>query len=536
MNTNIRILFTAAVVFVCASCQDYNELSKNQNVPTSAPPSLILPGVIEHMNDQNAWTGKQGSMSAAQFFISTYDYYGTNNYDQQPFTKAKDNFEYTAVLQNVVLMEAEARKGASTDLNPYSALGKFFKAFYFNLMSQKLGDIPLSQALEGATNTTPEYDKQKDVYIQVLKWLDEANADLASIIATGNPDCVGSYCKGISGDEFLGNSLTSWQKIVNSYTLRVLISLSKKENDADLKIKEKFAAIVGDPTKYPVMESLDDNLQYKYNASYNNYPKNPTSQGRDAQRENIGSAFLNVTTALNDPRTFIAATPAPNEIQSGKSFTDYTAYVGAPAGLSMSDLGNNAQGGKYSFINALRYYADFAGSKAEPAIIIGYPELCFNIAEGLNRNWATGDAEAWYIKGIKASMEHFGIVDGADITVGNNLSTVIYGTVMNISVTDYLNQTSVQYQGGADGLEQILTQKYIAFWQNSNWEAFFNQRRTGIPAFSTGVGNGNGNKIAVRWQYPVAESSSNAKHYTDAVTRQFGANNDDLNGVLWILQ
>ncbi|WP_333821253.1 SusD/RagB family nutrient-binding outer membrane lipoprotein [Ohtaekwangia sp.] len=534
MSRYSKLFFTMLVVAVCG-CQNYDELSKNQNVLTSAPPSLILPGVIEHMNNENAWSGKQGSMSAAQFFVSTYDYYGTNNYDQAPFTKGTDNFEYTEVLQNVVQMELEARKGASTDLNPYSALGKFFKAYYFNIMSQKLGDVPLSQALQGANGKTPEYDTQKNVYIQILKWLDEANADLASIIATGNPNCVGSYCKSIAGDEFMGNSLAGWQKIVNTFTLRVLISLSKKENDADLKIKDKFAAIIGNPATYPVMESLEDNLQYKYNASYNNYPKNPTSQGRDAQRENVASAFLNVTTALNDPRTFIAATPAPNEIQAGKSFTDYAAYVGAPAGLSMSDLGNNAQGGKYSFINALRYYADFAGSKAEPAIIIGYPELCFNIAEGLNRGWASGDAEDWYVKGITASMEHFGIVDGSDITVGNNLSTVIYGTVMNISVTDYLNQSSVQYKDGADGLEQILTQKYIAFWQNSNWEAFFNQRRTGVPAFSTGVGNGNGNKIAVRWQYPVAEAATNAKNYNAAVQRQFSGS-DDLDGVLWILQ
>jgi hypothetical protein len=293
----------------------------------------------------------------------------------------------------------------------------------------------------------------------------------------------------LSGDIYLGNNLKRWQKVVNSFTLRVLISLSKKENDTDLNVKQKFAAIVGDPVKYPVLSGLIDNLQFTFNAAYNPYPKNPTSLGRDGTRENVGSAFLDIATTLKDPRTFIAATPAPAKILAGKVFTDFTAYVGAPAGLSMGALGTNAQGGEYSYINALRYSFDFAGSKAESAIIIGYPELCFNVAEGINRGWATGNAATWYTTGITAAMNFLGIIEGSSITVGNLTGTTIYGSVDNISIAAYLAQPAVLYQSGAAGLTQILQQKYLAFWQNSNWEAFFNQRRTGVPTFSEGAGS-----------------------------------------------
>jgi hypothetical protein len=532
MKAYIKFFTAILAIIFFGSCQDYNELVQNKNVPTSVPPSLLLAEELNHLNDQNAWDGKQGSQSAAQFYISTYDYYGTNNYDQQPFTKNENNFEYVGALQNIMQMELEAKKGASTDLNPYTAMGKFLRAYYYNLMSQKLGDLPLSQALAGEANKFPTYDTQKNVYIQILKWLDEANADFSQIIATGNTACVGAYCNNLSGDAFLGNSLSAWQKVVNSFTLRVLISLSKKESDADLKIKQRFNDIVSDPVKYPVLGGLEDNLQYKYNASYNNYPKNPTSRGRDATRENVGSAFLDLTTSLKDPRTFVAATPAPG-LLTGKTFADFSAYAGAPAGLGMSELGNNAQGGKYSYINAVRYYADFAGSKAEPAMIIGYPELCFNIAEGINRGWATGDVASWYTKGITSSMNFLGITEGGSITVGD-LNGTVYGTVKNISIAAYLAQPTVAYKGGTDGLTQILNQKYIAFWQNSNWEAFFNQRRTGVPTFSSGPGNGNGGKIAIRWQYPVGEANANPTNYKAAVDRQFGT--DDLNGKIWILQ
>lgn len=526
MKLHTKILSTVFLLSTLSGCQDYDELVKNPNLPTAVPPSLLLTGALDHMNADNAWDGKQGSQSAAQFYLSTYDYYGTNNYDQGPFTQSTNNFEYTAVLQNLAQMDIEAEKAGLPEVNPYSALGKFLRAYYFNLMSQKLGDVPLSEALLGEANPAPKYDTQKDVYIQILAWLEESNSDLTQLIASNAT---------FTGDIFLGNSLSKWQKVVNSFTLRVLVSLSKKENEAGMNVKQKFAAIVGDPAKYPTISDLGDNLQYTFNAAYNPYPKNPTSLGRDGTRENVGSVFMDLTTSLKDPRTFIAGTPAPAKLLAGKLFTDFAAYAGAPAGLGMSDLGVNAQGGEYSYINALRYSFDFAGSKAEPAIMIGYPEHCFNVAEGINRGWATGDAAAWYVKGIKASMNFLGITEGSSITVGNLTGTVVYGSVDNISIAAYLAQPEVAYQGGASGLTQILKQKYIAFWQNSNWEAFFNQRRTGVPTLSEGPGNGNGNKVAKRWQYPRAEADANPTNYEEAVQRQFNGV-DDLNGQLWIVK
>ena len=524
MKKYIRIIASALLIAIISSCQDFNELVKNPNLPSAVPPSLLLTGALAHLNDQNAWDGKLGSQSAAQFYVSTYDYYGTNNYDQEPFTKTQNNFEYTTGLQNIVQMYLEGKNAGKNELNPYNALGKFLNAYYFNIMSQKMGDVPLSEALKAEKNPAPKYDSQKDVYIQILAWLDEANSDLTKLIA--NNDAT------LTGDIYLGNDLKQWQKVVNSFTLRILISLSMKDNEVGLNVKQKFAAIVNDPAKYPVLNGLKDNLQYTFNASYNPYPKNPTSLGRDGTRENVGSAFLDLATSLNDPRTFITATPAPARLTSGKLFSDYSAYKGAPAGLSMGDLGKNAQGGEYSYVNALRYSYDFAGSKAEPAIIIGYPELCFNIAEGINRGWVTGDASIWYTKGIAASMNFFGITEGSSIAVGNLTGTTTYGSV-TVSLASYFAQASVKYKGGADGLTQILNQKYLAFWQNSNWEAFFNQRRTGIPSFSEGVGSGNGNKIAKRWQYPRSEIDANKSNYNTAIQNQFSGD-DTLNGLLWI--
>jgi hypothetical protein len=89
----------------------------------------------------------------------------------------------------------------------------------------------------------------------------------------------------------------------------------------------------------------------------------------------------------------------------------------------------------------------------------------------------------------------------------------------------------------ANGLTQILTQKYVAFFMNSGYESYYNWRRTGIPAFSQGdVGIGTGNNlIPLRWQYPQDEITYNNANYKTAVTAQYGGT-DDVNAKMWLIK
>ena len=90
------------------------------------------------------------------------------------------------------------------DVNAYSALGKFFRAYFFENMTRRLGDIPMTEALPGLDNLTPKYNTQKEVYVQVLKWLDDANTDMTALIAKGDNN--------LTGDIYLGNSLRRGKK------------------------------------------------------------------------------------------------------------------------------------------------------------------------------------------------------------------------------------------------------------------------------------------------------------------------------------
>jgi len=134
------------------------------------------------MNDDNAWDGFLGSMNSNQFWISTYTYYGTNNYDQGPFIGGSFNYYAYNAKRDTDGRERLKKRGLLTPTRIHRWVS-FSRAYYYNLMSQKYGDLPQSEALQGAAKTAPVYDSQHDIYVQILKWLDDANTELGAMVA-----------------------------------------------------------------------------------------------------------------------------------------------------------------------------------------------------------------------------------------------------------------------------------------------------------------------------------------------------------------
>lgn len=513
MKSINKIVLTLVVLLALSSCRDYAELEQNENRPNAVPAGLVLNGVLNDFYER-PWSLEHRQN---QYWCCNYNYYGTNEY----WSNATLSF---LTLKNVVKMEEEAKRSGAGDINPYSAIGKFLRASFYVRMSQRVGDLPLEEALLGLEATAPAYASQKSIYVSVLNWLEEANSDLAQLIVAND--------RTLSGDIYLNNDLRKWQKVVNAFKLRVLISLSKKEGDAELNVKGKFAAMMNDPAKYPLMTSNSDNMEYKYNGTTNLYPTNPGNRGFDKNRYNMAATYIDLLKGYQDPRLFVVANPAKKKIADGVAPNDFAAYAGASSGESLDNMSTKAGLGEYSFANQKRYYSTFIGY--EPAVQISYAEQCFNVAEGINRAWSTGDASQWYQNGIKASMQFYGVADGAVIQITEPDNDLVIGTY-TANVTNYLNQASVVYKGNnASGLKQILEQKYLAFFQQSGQEAYFNYRRTGTPAFLTGPGTGNNGVIPKRWLYPQSESAVNNENYTKALSNQFGTAGDNLNSDLWL--
>jgi len=472
-------------VLMVSSCKKQEYYQVNPNSPSVATPSLLLTNILE-----DVFNGRPESPSYASRQLVDYD--GTQTYVNYGWTRG--SFGDYDQLRQVKDMDSAAAK--SGEIN-YRALAKFFRAVYFIDLTETFGDVPYSDAMKALQgNFTPKYDTQKDVYIGCLADLEDANNMLDKANGT------------ISGDIIYGgvaDPAKAWKQLINAFRLRVLIHLSKKEGDGDLNIKSQFQAIVSNPSKYPLMSSIDDNGQIVFNTSdASNYY--PTYLSNDMQTAtSLEKGFVNLMKDRNDPRLFSLAEPVGNQPAGVIS-----SYAGIDGGLTSGDQQTqSAQASKPK----KRYWNDQVN---EPHIFLSYAEQEFVIAEAIARGWVTGAGTAadHYNNGITASMQFYGI--------GNS------------AITAYLAEPNVVYNA-ADAIPMIITQKYLTFFMNSGWEPFFEQRRTGIPTFSVGPGTINNMQIPKRWMYPQGELSNNGDNLAAALQNQYGGT-DDINGVMWLLK
>ena len=265
MNTIIKqkgkgiLLLLMAMIF--NSCTNFEDLADNPNRATSVPPSMLLSGVISDLISDGSWSSTQRDN---QFWAISFDYYGSQDYQW-----GAAGFKYN-VLANVVAMEKEAQSLDSKNI--YEGIGKFFKAYYFDNMTKRLGDIPMTEALKATANIEkPKYDSQKEVYEQVLIYLEDANAQIALARTQ-----VG--IAPLQGDPLFKGNLIKWQKSVNAFHLRVLMSLSSRSTE--MNVAARIKAILDNPAKYPLMTGLEDNMARQYGNEQNNYyPLNPSNFG-----------------------------------------------------------------------------------------------------------------------------------------------------------------------------------------------------------------------------------------------------------------
>ena len=522
-NKLITVIALAAIIISSGCSKKFEEITNNPNQPVSVPAYLLL----RQIENDLALSPNVGD-KICQHVLSSYTYYGDNQY-----WTGETSLNY-GTLNNVIAMEKEAAK-SSGDENPYAALAKFFKAYLFIDMSLRVGDLPMTEALLGLENPTPKYDTQKDIFKQSLQLLEDANTQLASLISSSNTSILGDFYfqERISNGKDALTTLKQWQKVVNTYKLRVLIELSKKEDDGDLNIKQKFSDVVSNSSKYPIMTDLSDNWEYVYNSNYNYYPNNKSNFGFDALRICVAATWLNNLASLHDLRAMKVAEPARGQ---GYEDTDYRSFVGGPNGLDMSSLGEGVQtNSTFSCVGRKRYYDGFTG---ENTFIVGYPEMCLNIAEAINRGWLSGDADSWYQKGVKAMFAFYGVNDGANTVsfLRTNAPGDYISYDIDFSYDDYFAQPAVQYAGdNEEGLQQILLQRYLALARNSGLEGYYQWRRTGVPEFSVGSGTGNSGVIPLRFQYPASELATNSANYKAAVQSQYSGS-DNINSKMWIIQ
>jgi hypothetical protein len=477
---NIVLFVLVAASFT--ACKKYSDFQTNPNLPSTATPALLLTDICYSMFYVDN--------TSAAFAVRHLTYYerGNSNVDYSWTAGSFDNYN---ILRQVMQMDSLAHQSGQEQ---YYGLTKLFRAILFSQLTEIFGDIPYSQAMQAVSgNFKPEYDTQESIYAGLLQELEEAN----NLLDPGKGK--------INGDIIYDGDAEHWKKFADAFKLRLLIHLSNKESNTTLDIKTQFQNIISNPAQYPLFTGNSDNAQLVFNASSPNnyYPDYGYLSLSTAVSMEKG--LVDILKDLHDPRLFEFAEPI-----SGLAAGEFDNYDGVDAGLTISD--QQTTSADASRIKA-RYYNDKIN---EPLIFMGYAEQEFLIAEAIVRNWITGagTAEEHYNNGVRASMSFYNIPDA--------------------EIDTYLQQPNVAFDP-ANALYLIAIQKYIALFMNSGWEAFMEQRRTGIPTLNVGPGTYNDGMVPKRWMYPQSEYDYNLANLEEALQRQYSGV-DDVNNVMWLLQ
>lgn len=508
-NKSILLLAVSFSIFQ-SSCKKFDDINTNPNSPSSTTPSLLATNLI--LNITSAPGNKTFMLPA---LTSKHVAWGELPQGEQYNNYGSSSFSGVAVLTNVQKMIDLA---PALDKGAYTGLGLFIKAYKLYYASISVGDIPYSEALKGEQGIVkPKYDTQKDVMIQVLKDLESSS----KAFSTG---------KDFGGDPVLNGSVKAWRKVVNSFRLKVLISLSIKQNDPDLKIKETFANILQNE---PILTSNSDNLQLVYSDKANQlYPFN-SSINKFTSYAMVSTTVIDSLKKYNDYRLFYYAAPSVYKVQSeSKQPDDVDAYQGIDPSSPFTDVASKYNSKKYSQLN-LRYTGYAPG---EPLVRIGYAEQNFIISEAIVRGWVPGgNAKNYYEEGIKSSMNFTVAFTPDDVKYHSGkriTSSYISGT--------YLINPNVAFSTASQRqLQQIGVQKYLMYFMQYPYDAYYDYRRTGFPDLpvnaATSTNPFDKNKIPLRYTYGGEEYNYNLDNLKVALDRQYNGN-DRTDGVMWILK
>lgn len=484
----LKSLIIFGFIALSSGCtKDFDEINSNPNAPTAVNSGLLLPQIQrDMMNSVLGETWGIGNIviqhTAKNQFVNEDRYlWGELN---SIWNNVYDNMRDV----NNIIIQSEANGE-----NNYKGVALVMKSWMFSLATDAYGDVPYSQATnaKGGENY-PKYDTQEEIYTGILADLKTAS------------DLLGSSSESVAGDIIYGGDVDQWKKLANSLRIRALMRISRKRDvSADLK------AIVDNPAAYPVFESTDDNAVYTFKStSPDQFPLH-TSRIGSFNEFRASKTLMDTLQFLDDPRMPIFFRPTPATEGSANP-----EYVGIPNGLNDVDALQYNGGPQFQSTVGRLYFEEAVstqGLSIAKGVIMTYAELQFLLAEAAEKGLISSDAKTYYENGVNAAFAFYGLP----------------------TPVNYLNRLETAYEGTQqEKLSKIGFQKWISlFFQGL--EAWFDWRRTGIPALTPGVSNQNDNKIPVRFRYPIIEQSLNSGSYNEAVQRQ-GA--DDLNTKMWHLK
>lgn len=459
----MRKITIGLAVFVAigsfTSCKKYLDINLSPNsLPEAQVPIELL---LTNTTVNTAFTGgsdlfRYASLITQQFSgQTTGGETQTQQYEKYLLQSADvNNLFSTMYAQTLNDLEVIITRATAQGAPHYSGVAKILKAYNYQIAIDAWGDLPFSEAQKGTGNLFPKYDDDAAIYPQLITLLNEGIAEVNQATSTLSPGSNSTIYSGA-----FSTAKTKWIRLANTLKLRLLIHYSKSDRAGMLT---QMNSLIGSGAEF--FTSNADNFEMPFINESNR--QNPIHQFE-----------LNRTNYLF-PNTFLVS------MMNGKSdprrpfyFTQFPAGSGQYVGAKAADASSQKYSRMHTFLrgaatggtpntdgsyNPLPSAGGITYTGAAPIRMLTFAEYNFIRAEAAVYG-ATGNAQAFFEAGIRASMASAGVAT-PDIEAYILANGTLTGT-------------------DANKVRQIIEEKYVANY-GVVMEPWTDWRRTGYPAIT----------------------------------------------------
>ncbi|MGY3795531.1 SusD/RagB family nutrient-binding outer membrane lipoprotein [uncultured Aquimarina sp.] len=484
--------FLILIITTISCTEDFEEINTNPINPETATVEGIMAGVQYFEFAEPRFLTWRGNLIYTSQFAHQFSYNAEGSWfagdayqNNQGWTNAIFDASYQKVSLNIRNL-----LGTYNDLGDKNgaAVTKIMMSWFYQKMTDIYGDIPYSKVVGDELileNPQPAYDSQKDIYTGLLNDLktqmDEIGAS-SEIIA------------GAEGDFIYNGDPQKWKTFANTLRLRIAI----RSRDAFMRDGDQsfIDTVINECLSNPLLDSSNEALLKKSESALilsfldGSFEDVYWGFGGLGSKWVFSDRYMNLLNNNNDPRVFQVADPSPNNTFEGTAISMRGIIprnnLAIPSekiiGTSTTDITN-----------------------VVPTQILTAAESYFLQAEAALLGY-TGNPQALYEEGIRASMKFWG-VDSGDIET----------FIMNEPIATLSGSNEEQ-------LEAVWNQRWLALLMNG-YEAWSLVRRTElIPPLTDDsmffVSEPNNGRIPRRLQYSTTELVANEENVKEAIERQ----------------
>lgn len=476
MKSIIVVLF--AISLLGASCtKDFEETNVDPNFIDQLKPGTLLNPLIYDATWFNMPRSDDFTAEIMQVSLP-FPGGGSGGVHHYDFSDLVGNSTWNTYYKALINIREMQKASVDAGDPAYEGVAMILHAWVVSNLTDCFGDVPMSEASQAEEGIRkPKFDTQQEIYTALLNDLDVANQKLNGsrmIYAT---------------DILYANNVANWRKFGNSLKLRLLLRVSKRP---EMDAFNRMATIFNNPTQYPIITKNEESAILKISGVSPN--KSPWERASDfTTGQAAASFFVEKLVALNDPRLPKFVTKARDKITGA----ELSYYQGIPSGYA----GNDDQ---FTYTPSNKVQALVIAPMIAP--ILTYAEVELIRTELIQRGLLTGNAKSSYEKAVKAAIEQWGLTMPVD-----------YFTVNPVAAYD-------------GTLECIMLQKYLALYL-TDYQQWFEYRRTGLPELPTADGMLNGKVMPVRYKYPPLVQVLNNDNYKKALQAMGG--DDNINNKVW---